>query len=135
MDSPRNLKSSRIIEICRLCPVIPVLEVEQIEQATQLAQALIAGGLRVLEVTLRTDCALSAISEMSRVPNAIVGAGTLWTPEDVRAAKQAGASFGVSPGATDRLLDACEETGLPLLPGAATASEVMTRYCQVVQVE
>lgn len=126
MDSPRNLKSSRIIEICRLCPVIPVLEVEQIEQAAPLAQALIAGRLRVLEVTLRTDCALSAISEMSRVPNAIVGAGTLRTPEDVRAAKQAGASFGVSPGATDRLLDACEETGLPLLPGAATASEVMT---------
>ncbi|MFV1543288.1 MULTISPECIES: bifunctional 4-hydroxy-2-oxoglutarate aldolase/2-dehydro-3-deoxy-phosphogluconate aldolase [unclassified Phaeobacter] len=126
MDSPRNLKSSRIIEICRLCPVIPVLEVEQIEQATPLAQALNAGGLRVLEVTLRTDCALSVISEMSKVPNAIVGAGTLRTPEDVRAAKQAGASFGVSPGATDRLLDACEEAGLPLLPGAATASEVMT---------
>jgi 2-dehydro-3-deoxyphosphogluconate aldolase/(4S)-4-hydroxy-2-oxoglutarate aldolase len=79
----------------------------------------------VLEVTLRTPAALEVIAEMARVPGGIVGAGTVLTPEDVTAAKQAGARFAVSPGATDRLLDACEAADLPLLPGAATATEAM----------
>ena len=84
-----------------------------------------AGGLPVLEVTLRTPAALEAIRAMADVPGGHVGAGTLISPADVRAAKAAGATFGVSPGATDELLDACEDEGLPLLAGAATASEAM----------
>ncbi|UWR38396.1 bifunctional 4-hydroxy-2-oxoglutarate aldolase/2-dehydro-3-deoxy-phosphogluconate aldolase [Sulfitobacter sp. W074] len=112
-------------EICFLAPIIPVLVVEDAAQATGLAEALVAGGLPALEVTLRTPAALEAIRAMSKVPGSHVGAGTLITPADVRAAKQAGATFGVSPGATDALLAACEEENLPLLPGAATASEAM----------
>ena len=80
-----------------------------------LAEALVAGGLPVLEVTLRTPAALDAIRAMAQVPGGHVGAGTLVTPEDVRAAKEAGATFGVSPGATDELLAACEAEDLPLL--------------------
>lgn len=112
-------------EICALAPIVPVLVVEDAATAASLAEALIAGGLPALEVTLRTPAALDAIRAMSRVPGGHVGAGTLVTPDDVRAAKQAGATFGVSPGATDELLAACEAEGLPLLPGAATASEAM----------
>ena len=117
--------SARSAEICRLAPVIPVLVIEDAAKARPLAEALVAGGLPALEITLRTPAALEAIREMSRVPGGVVGAGTLLTPADVAAAKDAGALFGVSPGATDRLLAACEEADLPLLPGAATASEVM----------
>ena len=117
--------SAKTKEICALAPVVPVLVVEDVAHAAPLAQALVAGGLPALEVTLRTPAALDVIREMAKVPGGHVGAGTLLTPEDVRAAKDAGASFGVSPGATDRLLDACEEADLPLLPGAATASEAM----------
>jgi 2-dehydro-3-deoxyphosphogluconate aldolase/(4S)-4-hydroxy-2-oxoglutarate aldolase len=102
-----------------------VLVIEDASTAGALAQALVAGGLPVLEVTLRTPAALDAIRAMADVPGGIVGAGTLLTPEDVAAAKAAGAQFGVAPGATDRLLDACEAADLPLLPGAATASEAM----------
>ncbi|MBN8186631.1 MAG: bifunctional 4-hydroxy-2-oxoglutarate aldolase/2-dehydro-3-deoxy-phosphogluconate aldolase [Rhodobacteraceae bacterium] len=112
-------------KICRLAPVVPVLVIDDVAHAAPLAEALVRGGLPALEVTLRTPCALEAIAEMARVEGGVVGAGTLLTPEDVAAAVDAGAKFGVSPGATDRLLDACEEAGLPLLPGAATASEAM----------
>ena len=112
-------------KICRLAPVVPVLVIDDVAHAAPLAEALVRGGLPALEVTLRTPCALEAIAEMARVEGGVVGAGTLLTPEDVAAAVDAGARFGVSPGATDRLLDACEEAGLPLLPGAATASEAM----------
>ena len=118
-------QSRHTAEICRLAPVIPVIVVEDVARAAPLAAALIAGGLRVLEVTLRTPCALDAIRAMSQVPGGIVGAGTLLTPGDVKAAKAAGAQFGVSPGATRRLIEACTEEGLPLMPGAVTASEVM----------
>ena len=111
--------------LCRLAPVIPVLVVDDIATARPLAEALVAGGLPVLEVTLRTPVALDAIREMAQVAGGIVGAGTLLTPQDVTAAKEAGAKFGVSPGATDRLLQACEDADLPLLPGAATSSEAM----------
>ncbi len=112
-------------KLCRLAPIIPVLVVDDASVARPLAEALVAGGLPVLEVTLRTDAALDVIREMAQVEGGVVGAGTLLTPEDVQNAVDAGARFGVSPGATDRLLDACEAADLPLLPGAATASEAM----------
>ena len=111
--------------ICRLAPVVPVLIVEELASARALAEALVKGGLPALEVTLRTPAALDAIRAMAEVEGGVVGAGTLLTAQDVKAAKAAGAKFGVSPGATPALLDACAEYGLPLLPGAATASEVM----------
>jgi len=111
--------------ICLLAPVVPVLVIDDARVAADLARALVAGGLPALEVTLRTPAALEAISEMAKVEGGVVGAGTLLTSADVEAAKAAGATFGVSPGATDRLLDAAEANDLPLLPGAATSSEVM----------
>jgi len=117
--------SDRAREICLLAPVVPVLVIHDVAHARPLAQALVAGGLPALEVTLRTPVALEAIAEMAQVAGGVVGAGTLLTPADVQAAKAAGAKFGVSPGATDILLDACESADLPLLPGAATSSEVM----------
>ncbi|WP_022703887.1 bifunctional 4-hydroxy-2-oxoglutarate aldolase/2-dehydro-3-deoxy-phosphogluconate aldolase [Pseudorhodobacter ferrugineus] len=118
-------QSLRAAEICMLAPVVPVLVVEDFSRAEGLARALVAGGLPALEVTLRTAGALDAIRAMADVEGGVVGAGTLLTPADVKAAKAAGAKFGVSPGATQKLLDACAEYELPLLPGAATASEVM----------
>lgn len=118
-------QSQKAAEICRLAPVVPVLVIDDLSHASPLAQALVAGGLPALEVTLRTSCALDAIRAMSEVPGGMVGAGTLLTLADVKAAKAAGATFGVSPGATDRIIGACEDEGLPLLPGAATASEIM----------
>lgn len=112
-------------QVCDLAPVIPVLVVKDAAHAAPLAAALISGGLPALEVTLRTPAAIDVIREMAKVEGGVVGAGTLLTPKDVEEAKAAGASFGVSPGATDRLLDACEANDLPLLAGAATASEAM----------
>ena len=117
--------SQRTEEICRLAPVIPVLVVEDPAKAKPLARALIAGGLPALEVTLRTPAALEVIAEMAQVEGGVVGAGTLLSPHDVAAAKAAGARFGVSPGSTEALLSACEAEALPLLPGAATATEAM----------
>ncbi|PQV57696.1 2-dehydro-3-deoxyphosphogluconate aldolase/(4S)-4-hydroxy-2-oxoglutarate aldolase [Defluviimonas denitrificans] len=118
-------QSQKAAEICALAPVVPVLVIEDAAQAKGLAQALVKGGLPALEVTLRTPSALDAIRAMAEVPGGVVGAGTLLTPADVKAAKAAGARFGVSPGATDRLIAACVDEELPLLPGAATATEVM----------
>jgi 2-dehydro-3-deoxyphosphogluconate aldolase/(4S)-4-hydroxy-2-oxoglutarate aldolase len=118
-------QSLKATEICRLAPVVPVIVVDDLAHAVPLARALVAGGLPALEVTLRTPVALDAIRAMAAVPGGVVGAGTLLSPADVKAAKAAGAMFGVSPGATDRILDACAEWDLPLLPGAATASEIM----------
>ena len=118
-------QSRKAAEICALAPVVPVLVIEDAAQAKGLAQALVKGGLPALEVTLRTPAALDAIRAMAEVPGGVVGAGTLLTPADVKAAKAAGAKFGVSPGATDRLIAACVDEELPLLPGAATATEVM----------
>lgn len=112
-------------EICGRAPVIPVLVVEDADHAAPLAEALVAGGLPVLEVTLRTPAALEIIARMAGVPGGVVGAGTLLTPADVAAAKAAGARFGVSPGVTDALLAACEAEGLPLIGGVATVSEAM----------
>lgn len=117
--------SKQARELCSLAPVVPVLVIKDAAKAKALAQALVSGGLPALEVTLRTPAALDAIREMATVEGGVVGAGTLLTPADVAAAKDAGALFGVSPGATDRLLDAAEEADLPMLPGAATATEAM----------
>ena len=118
----------RAREICELAPIVPVLVVDDAAHAAPLAEALVAGGLPALEVTLRTPAALEVIAAMSKVPGGVVGAGTLVTPDDVKAAKEAGAQFGVSPGATDALIAACEQEELPLLPGAATASEAMQLF-------
>lgn len=117
--------STRARDICSMAPIVPVLVVHDAGKAQDLARALVAGGLPALEVTLRTPAALEVIAEMAKVPGGVVGAGTLITLEDVRAAKAAGATFGVSPGATDALIDACEAHDLPLLAGAATATEAM----------
>lgn len=112
-------------KLCRTAPVIPVLVVDDVAHAQPLASALVAGGLPVLEVTLRTPAALDVIREMAQVEGGITGAGTILTPQDVERALEAGARFGVSPGATPMLLDAAEEMGLPMLAGAATATEAM----------
>ena len=119
------LQSHATLALCRLAPVIPVLVIEDLHHAVPLARALVAGGLPVLEVTLRTPVALAAIEAMAQVPGARVGAGTVLSPHDVLRVKGAGASFAVSPGSTPALISACVAKGLPLLPGAATASEVM----------
>ena len=117
--------SARTLQLCRTAPVIPVLVIDDAATAIPLARALVAGGLPVLEVTLRTPAALDVIAGMATVPGGIVGAGTVLNAGDVQAAKAAGATFAVSPGATDTLLTACEAADLPLLPGAATATEAM----------
>lgn len=115
-----------ILAVCRLAPVIPVLVVEDVSVAAPLAKALSAGGLKALEVTLRTPAALDVIRAMiDAAPDAVVGAGTLRTPQDVKNAHAAGARFGVSPGLSAKLLDAADEVGLPMLPGVATPSEAM----------
>ncbi|MEI4487294.1 bifunctional 4-hydroxy-2-oxoglutarate aldolase/2-dehydro-3-deoxy-phosphogluconate aldolase [Frigidibacter sp. MR17.14] len=112
-------------EICALAPVVPVLVVDEVAHAAPLATALVKGGLPALEVTLRTPAALEVIRAMAEVEGGHVGAGTLLTPADVKAAKAAGATFGVSPGLTETVVKACQDEGLPLLPGCVTASEVM----------
>jgi 2-dehydro-3-deoxyphosphogluconate aldolase/(4S)-4-hydroxy-2-oxoglutarate aldolase len=107
-------------------PVIPVIVLQRVEDAVPLAEALLAGGVKVLEVTLRTDVALSCIEAIAtRVPEAIVGAGTIRNAADARAAGNAGSLFAVSPGYTREVAAACRELSLPLLPGVSTASEVM----------
>lgn len=115
----------KIHDICAKAPVIPVLTINDIKTALPLAEALIAGGLPVLEITLRTDIALEAIHIMQDIKGGYIGAGTLLTAKDAQAAKDAGACFGVSPGVTDNLLNACQKADLPLLPGVATLSEIM----------
>ena len=120
--------SKKIENICRLAPVIPVLVVENPDIAKPLAEALISGGLPVLEVTLRTESALAVISEMAKVPGGVVGAGTITKARDVKDAINAGANFAVSPGSTDNILEACEQKNLPILPGAATSSEIMRLF-------
>jgi 2-dehydro-3-deoxyphosphogluconate aldolase/(4S)-4-hydroxy-2-oxoglutarate aldolase len=113
-----------IEEVLKLAPVVPVIVIDDVEIAVPLARALCAGGLRALEITLRTPAALGAIERIARdVPQAVVGAGTVLHPRDARAAETAGARFLVSPGATESLLAA--PIGLPWLPGVATATEAM----------
>jgi len=112
--------------LLRHAPVIPVLTVEGADDAVPLATALVAGGLPLLEVTLRTEGALKAITAMAQqVPGAIVGAGTIRTADQAKAAVDAGATFLVSPGATPQVIAAVQKLGVPFLPGCATASEAM----------
>jgi 2-dehydro-3-deoxyphosphogluconate aldolase/(4S)-4-hydroxy-2-oxoglutarate aldolase len=107
-------------------PVIPVIVLQRVEHAVPLAEALLAGGVKVLEVTLRTPVALRCIEAIAKaVPQAVLGAGTLRTAVDAKAARDAGCVFGVSPGYTSEVGAACRDAGLPLLPGVASASEVM----------
>ena len=107
-------------------PVIPVIVLQRLEDAVPLAEALLAGGVKVLEVTLRTPIALQCIQAIAKaLPEAIVGAGTVRSDADARAARDAGARFAVSPGYTAAIGQSCRQLGLPLLPGVATAGEVM----------
>ena len=115
-----------LADILRRAPVVPVIVIHDLAQAAPLADALVAGGLPVLEVTLRTPVGLAAIEAMRRaVPEAIVGVGTLSTPDQFAQSARAGAQFGVSPGLTPALIEASQDAPFPFLPGVMTASEVM----------
>lgn len=109
-----------------ISPVIPVVVIGDADHAVPLAQAMVAGGIRVIEITLRTDAALTAVERIAaEVPDMVVGAGTLTSRGQVTAAADAGARFLVSPGTTPTLLDAMDDSGLPFLPGVSTVSEVL----------
>lgn len=114
-----------IAKLMRTAPVIPVLVVDDLAHARPLAEALVAGGLPLLEVTLRTPAALAVIAEMAKVPGAIVGAGTVLNPADLKAALAAGAQFIVAPGLTKPLARAATEARVPFLPGIANAGDIM----------
>ncbi|MEQ5787395.1 bifunctional 4-hydroxy-2-oxoglutarate aldolase/2-dehydro-3-deoxy-phosphogluconate aldolase [Erythrobacter sp. NFXS35] len=116
---------SAIDELMRTAPVIPVIVIDDVAHAVPLAEALVAGGLRVLEVTLRTTAALEAITAMKQVPGAIVGAGTVTNPRELDAALAAGSEFIVSPGLTEPLGKAAIAAGVPFLPGIANAGDIM----------
>lgn len=115
----------KIRELMELAPVIPVLVIDDVQQAVPLATALVAGGLRVLEVTLRTPEALDAMKAMATVEGAIVGVGTALNAKDLKSAKDHGAQFAVSPGFTPELGKAANDLAMPLLPGIATAADIM----------
>ena len=116
----------KTIELAKYGPVIPVIVIEDIDDAVPMAKALLAGGIKVLEVTLRTSCALKAIEMIANeVPDAIVGAGTLRTKSDATNAKLAGSQFAVSPGYTNEMGIICKDIELPLLPGVSSGGEVM----------
>lgn len=116
---------NQIERFMRMAPVIPVIVIDEPEHAVPLAEALVAGGLRVLEVTLRTPAALGAIAAMCGVPGAIVGAGTVTNAHELDAAMKAGAQFIVAPGLTEPLAHAAAASNAPLLPGIATAGDIM----------
>jgi 2-dehydro-3-deoxyphosphogluconate aldolase/(4S)-4-hydroxy-2-oxoglutarate aldolase len=114
------------LAVMRDAPVIPVIVLDNLAHAVPMARALVAGGIRMLEVTLRTPVALQCIEAIAtQVPEAVAGAGTVRSVADAQAAVQAGALFGVSPGYTHQVGKACHDLGLPLLPGVATGSEIM----------
>ena len=116
----------KTIELAKFGPVIPVIVIDRVEDAVPVASSLIEGGVKVLEVTLRSKCALQVIEEIAtKVPEAIIGAGTIRTQADVTNAKLAGSQFGVSPGYTFDIGQTCRDVDLPLLPGVSTGSEVM----------
>jgi len=121
-----------IDQILKVAPVVPVMVVERIEDAVPLAKALYAGGLKVLEITLRTPCALDAITAMVEAlpADAVIGAGTIITPKDLEAAIKAGSTFLVSPGTTPALIEAAKASTVPLLAGVATPTEAMNLYVQ-----
>ena len=127
MDVSLNI-SDRLtaLQVMQDSPVIPVIVLTDVGQAVQMARALVAGGIRMLEVTLRTPQALACIEAIARdVPEAVVGAGTVRNAADAQASAMAGARFIVSPGYTTALGQACRDVSLPLLPGVATGSEIM----------
>ncbi|WP_444883992.1 bifunctional 4-hydroxy-2-oxoglutarate aldolase/2-dehydro-3-deoxy-phosphogluconate aldolase [Microbulbifer sp. PSTR4-B] len=118
-----------IADILQSAGVVPVLVIERAEDALPLAEALLEGGLNVLEVTLRTEAALAAVEQIAKhLPEADVGTGTVLNDDDLRRSVDAGARFMVSPGATEKLLASADKSDVPLLPGAASASEVMGLY-------
>jgi 2-dehydro-3-deoxyphosphogluconate aldolase / (4S)-4-hydroxy-2-oxoglutarate aldolase len=120
-------KQQQVEATMRLAPVIPVVIIDDAKHAVPMARALVAGGIPAIEVTLRTPAALDAIRAIAaEVEGAVVGVGTVLSAKDLHAAEQAGARFAVSPGVSPDLLDAADNSALPLLPGAATASEAMT---------
>ena len=121
-----------IDQILKVAPVVPVMVVERIEDAVPLARALYNGGLKVLEITLRTPCALDAITAMVEAlpADAVIGAGTIITPKDLEAAIKAGSTFLVSPGTTPALIEAAKGNPIPLLAGVATPTEAMNLYVQ-----
>ncbi len=114
------------LELASHGPVIPVIVINRVEDAVPMAEALLEGGIKVLEVTLRTSCALQAMEAIAKaVPDAILGAGTVRSVADAKAAKDAGCTFAVSPGYTSQVGLACRDIGLSLLPGVSTGSEIM----------
>ena len=120
-------KQQALAQYLVLAPVVPVVVIDDAAQAVPLARALVAGGIRAIEITLRTPAALAAVRAIAaEVEGAVVGVGTVLTPEQLLAAGRAGARFAVSPGASPNLLAAAQDSALPWLPGAATASEAMT---------
>ena len=122
----RAPRRERMAVLLRTAPIIPVLTIDQAESAVLLARALVAGGLRLLEVTLRTPAAsMAAAAIAAHVPEAVLGIGTVASPQDLARARDLGAQFALSPGATPRLLDAAMASDLPFIPGIATASELM----------
>lgn len=127
MTQSMETKQAQVEATMRLAPVIPVVIIDDVKAAVPMARALVAGGTPAIEVTLRTPAALDAIRAIAQeVEGAVVGVGTVLHAEHLAAAKAAGARFAVSPGVSPKLLDAADDSELPLLPGAATASEVMT---------
>ncbi|MBS1102176.1 bifunctional 4-hydroxy-2-oxoglutarate aldolase/2-dehydro-3-deoxy-phosphogluconate aldolase [Gluconobacter sp. Dm-62] len=119
------IDTAKLDAVMSRCPVMPVLVVNDVALARPMAEALVAGGLSTLEVTLRTPCALEVIEEMSKVPGALVGAGTVLNPSDMDRAVKAGARFIVSPGLTEALTKASVEHDVPFLPGVANAGDIM----------
>ena len=121
-----SAKTETLRSYARLAPVVPVVTIEDARHSIDLAQALVAGGLPVIEITLRTPAALAAIGlAAAAVPEAVVGAGTVLSERDLAAVEEAGAAFAVSPGLTPALLQAARSSSVPLLPGVASASELM----------
>lgn len=121
-----SLAGQHLDELLLISKIIPVITIEKVEHAVPLARALVAGGIRLLEITLRTDAGLDgAAAIIAEVPDAVVGIGTVLTPSDLARSVAIGARFALSPGATPELLDAASQCGIPFLPGVATASELM----------
>jgi 2-dehydro-3-deoxyphosphogluconate aldolase/(4S)-4-hydroxy-2-oxoglutarate aldolase len=126
MNVNATARQERLADLVKSATVIPVLTIERLEHAVPLARALVASGVRMLEVTLRTSVAIEAAKAMiSEVPEAIVGIGTILNPDDLKRTESLGAKFGISPGATPELLRAAAASSLPFAPGIATASELM----------
>ena len=126
LKSLSGSRDRKLADILRAGPIVPVITLERVEDAVPLARALVAGGLRLLEITLRTPAAAdSAAAIIQEVPEAIVGIGTVLTPKDLERAQALGARYALSPGATPALLEAAAGSELPFIPGIATASELM----------